>query len=261
MKRRDEFTARTKRELQIRASFICSNPDCWSFTINPGEGDESSISTGEAGHINGASPDGPRYDVGQTPLQRKSISNGIWLCRGCHTVIDGRRSKYAADMLRAWKAEHEGVVRSLASKGYSESIEILRLSRKNPDVVRQFLDLLSDKRALYTTMPEERPPRVLVSLDALRAELIRLRRNLTPQSTLYKQLSMASNTILSFYKSMEKYDLLNLQCDSSDERWRHFVIALQTLRKALYRQVIILSVAYDIPIPEALESMVKWRTG
>lgn len=87
----DDFSLNTRRILGERAAYICSNPDCRSNTIGPHSDPERSLDTGVAAHIWGAAPRGPRYDAAQTPEERKSIGNGIWLCATCSRLIDTDR--------------------------------------------------------------------------------------------------------------------------------------------------------------------------
>jgi len=58
-------------------------------------------------HIHAAAPGGPRYDPAQTEEDRRSIHNGIWLCRTCGTLIDTDGERFPAPLLRAWRAEAE----------------------------------------------------------------------------------------------------------------------------------------------------------
>jgi hypothetical protein len=119
---RDDFNPTTKRLLAERAAFRCSNPDCKKTTIGPSVADETrSISQGVAAHICAAHKNGPRYDAGQDPEQRKSASNGIWLCAACGTLIDKNNGiDFPAPSLRGWKTRHEEAVFVELSAGQSE---------------------------------------------------------------------------------------------------------------------------------------------
>lgn len=106
---RDGFTERTRRELALRAAYVCSRPGCAARTVFPKESsNQGAIVVGKAAHICAASPGGKRYDPKQTEAERRHISNGIWLCSVCHDVVDQDEVRYPADLLRSWKAEHEG---------------------------------------------------------------------------------------------------------------------------------------------------------
>lgn len=85
---RDDFPKETNRTLCDRVGALCSNPDCRAPTKAAHTDDDRAVSVGVACHINAAAPGGPRYDPAQTPEQRSSIDNGIWLCATCGTLID-----------------------------------------------------------------------------------------------------------------------------------------------------------------------------
>ncbi len=107
MKSRDEFKASTKYTLAARAQFSCSFEGCSEITIGPALGHQGVINSGEAAHITAAAPDGPRFDPGLTPEQRRSAENGIWMCRRHAWIIDRDEQTYTVDQLRRWKAERE----------------------------------------------------------------------------------------------------------------------------------------------------------
>lgn len=103
----DDFSARTVRRLRERAANFCSRPDCRKLTIEPNSDPEKITVKGKGCHIHAASPEGPRYDPGQTPEQRSGIENGIWLCSVCSDVVDKDVARYPAEVLRQWKLGHE----------------------------------------------------------------------------------------------------------------------------------------------------------
>lgn len=104
---RHNFTQETIRKLCDRVGSICSNPDCRAPTKGPHSEDEKAINVGMACHIHAAASGGPRYDSAQTEEDRRSIHNGIWLCRTCGTLIDTDEARFPAPLLRAWRAEAE----------------------------------------------------------------------------------------------------------------------------------------------------------
>ena len=88
-KGRDDFTPATKRALADRVAWRCSCPGCGQLTVGPShENEEKTTIVGEAAHITAASKGGPRYDPHLTSEDRKSISNGIWMCRHHARLID-----------------------------------------------------------------------------------------------------------------------------------------------------------------------------
>lgn len=106
-KNRDEFTERTKLQIAKRAGWHCSDPSCRRLTIGANSDGTDEINLGTAAHICAAAPGGPRYDPDQTPAQRKSADNGIWMCRLHGTAVDAKDSKFTVELLREWKAQSQ----------------------------------------------------------------------------------------------------------------------------------------------------------
>lgn len=65
------------------------------------------VSIGQAAHICGASPLGPRYDPSMTSVERSSINNGIWLCEIHAKIIDRDEGSYSVEKLKEWKIRAE----------------------------------------------------------------------------------------------------------------------------------------------------------
>jgi len=101
---RDDFSPKTKDILAKRVGFRCSNPNCRKLTCSANENPEKVTSIGVAAHIAAAAKGGPRYDECMTPDERKSLSNGIWLCQSCSKLIDVDEIRYPAEVLMKWKA-------------------------------------------------------------------------------------------------------------------------------------------------------------
>lgn len=104
-KNRDEFKERTKRQIEINAGSCCSDPKCRQPTRGPKLEGIGEINLGVAAHICAAALGGPRYDENQTPEQRSSGANGIWLCQKHARAIDVDESKFTAPLLREWKKQ------------------------------------------------------------------------------------------------------------------------------------------------------------
>jgi hypothetical protein len=107
MAERHNFTQETSRKLCDRVGGECSNPGCRASTKGPHSDGEASINVGMACHIHAAASGGPRYDPAQTEEERRSINNGVWLCRTCGTLIDTDEDRFPAPLLRVWRAEAE----------------------------------------------------------------------------------------------------------------------------------------------------------
>ena len=106
---RDEFPPNVIEILKKRAAFICSNPGCKVMTVAPSIEDENKVQyIGVASHITAAKLGGPRYDSLITPEERKAISNAIFLCNNCGTMIDKNNGlEYKVKTLNKWKSDHE----------------------------------------------------------------------------------------------------------------------------------------------------------
>lgn len=134
----NDFRVRTVRTLAMRVNFQCSNPKCRVQTVSAvyDPDDINGVANiGVAAHIRGAA-DGPgskRYDSTQTPEQRRSIENGIWLCQTCSRLIDTDIQRFPVETLYAWKADAEEEARqNIGRRPYSQhdkDIEILEFLR------------------------------------------------------------------------------------------------------------------------------------
>lgn len=106
---RDDFSLAVKNSLKMRASLICSNPNCRKQTVAPSELDEDKfVCLGKAAHITAAAVGGPRYDASLSSTERAAISNAIYLCSSCADLVDKNSGKdFPIYTLKSWKEEHE----------------------------------------------------------------------------------------------------------------------------------------------------------
>jgi hypothetical protein len=101
---RDNFPKTVKKKLAERVAWRCSFPGCGRLTVGPGHASmEDTVNVGEAAHIYASSKGGPRYNPEMTSQERKSINNGIWLCRQHSKLIDNDYTNYSAATIRQWK--------------------------------------------------------------------------------------------------------------------------------------------------------------
>lgn len=150
MKDRDDFTEDTKRTIAMRVGYQCCFPGCSILTIGPAIDPEKAMKIGEACHICAASPGGKRYDKLMTPEERKSASNGIWMCRNHHKEIDSDEIEYTAEILRGWKKDAERRAHS-QQKGLliSNSNEPLKDNAINSEMMfKKLFEFLYSKRIL-----------------------------------------------------------------------------------------------------------------
>lgn len=104
---RDNFSKKDIITLRTRVGDRCSNPDCRIVTIGPSSDPDKTTILGDAAHICAASKGGPRYDPKMTSDERKSINNGIWLCKACARRIDVDYKSYPKKLLHEWKFKAE----------------------------------------------------------------------------------------------------------------------------------------------------------
>lgn len=106
----DRFKSTIVEVLSKRAASRCSNPDCGAITSGPADDEARSINIGEAAHIYAAKPGGARFDPRMTAVERRDITNAIWLCRNCHKIVDADADGYPASLLFEWRLAHERMV-------------------------------------------------------------------------------------------------------------------------------------------------------
>jgi len=258
---RDNFLMPVKRELALRAAHFCSNPHCLKLTAGPRRGSDRGLGTGHAAHICAAAPDGPRYESTQTEAERCAIENGIWLCRECGDIVDKDAAGYPADLLRTWKRNHEIMIGEVRQQGYSRSLELLRSNRAQPGIAREIIALVEDRRLFYARFDAEFPDRVRLSLENLRYDLTRLRRNCASGSPIDTVLVALGRTIRHFFDTVEHLELRTLRCDAFDPNWKAFEGALRALRKSIFYQVAELADAYGMPLRGEFADQVPWYVG
>ena len=182
-----DFSAATIQTLAARASLICSNPDCSTLTVGPLDAKGDLVTKlGEAAHIRAArpGPPGPRYDPSMTDAERADISNGIWLCASCHTMIDKNDGAgFPTPKLMDWKARHEATLQSLL-RTHRSPLPTLRRFTEEGQIAQDVVDLLEQHGALFVDLNYEVSDHVLASIDRLRSELIALNRRIRYDTSL-----------------------------------------------------------------------------
>ncbi|WP_197225642.1 hypothetical protein [Bacillus paranthracis] len=138
MNKRDEFSSSVKRKLASRAGYVCSFPDCNELTIGPASDEEGIVVSGEAAHITAASPKGPRYDPTMLSEERKSISNGIWMCKRHARIVDIDETQYTVPQLKKWRENHERKIKYQqqgikVKKGILTKIKTSNIARMNEE--------------------------------------------------------------------------------------------------------------------------------
>lgn len=123
---RDDFSSGVKGILAHRAGSRCSKPSCRALTAGPSsEAQDARSNVGVAAHITGASPGGARFDPVLASEERRSVSNGIWLCQTHAKEIDDDAVRFTAVTLRAWKQHAEEEARALLGRPISaQSLDV-----------------------------------------------------------------------------------------------------------------------------------------
>lgn len=141
----NDFRAATKTQLAQRVGWLCSNPACQKPTTGPKMGDDGYVKVGEAAHITAASPGGARYDESLTSEERRSFSNGIWLCRDHAHQVDHDEEHFTIEMLRQWKRDAEArAFEQLTTGGSARTINL------GPELVEELKQL-----AISLSLPAE----------------------------------------------------------------------------------------------------------
>lgn len=141
MAERDEFSKDVKEILAKRVGTLCANPQCSVPTYGPSESPSKSLNKGVAAHIRAAAQGGPRYDPNISSEERKSISNGIWLCESCAKLIDSDQKCYTIGVLERWK--------SVAEERARKALENPRVVNFGPDFADTILLITIQRHSFY----------------------------------------------------------------------------------------------------------------
>ena len=100
-RKRDEFSASTRRLLASWVGYRCSIPDCATpQTIGAAKSHDGVTMVGTAAHISAAAKGGLRYDPNLTPAQRSHPDNGIWCCANHGRAIDADEGSFEVAKLK-----------------------------------------------------------------------------------------------------------------------------------------------------------------
>lgn len=172
-----DFSPQTIQTLAFRSGLICNNPHCSTITVGPSDAvDDLKLKLGEAAHIRDARKTTHRWEDSITDEQRAHISNGIWLCASCHTLIDKAGGyDFPADLLLEWKKDHEGVISSLL-RTHRSPLAFLRQFTEEGSLAQEAVDTLEQHGALFVDQIYEVDLHVVESVERLRKELEALSR-------------------------------------------------------------------------------------
>lgn len=167
-----DFSQPTKDLLAQRSAMICNNPECLTVTVGPYDAaGDLALKLGEAAHIRAARDGEARYDSSMTDEQRAHHTNGIWLCRHCHGLIDKLDGKeFTRDTIEGWKKDHQDMI-SVLIRAHRSPIAYLRKLTDEGRTAQAVVDIADQHAALFADMAIENPPHVIESLKRLRAKL------------------------------------------------------------------------------------------
>ena len=158
---RDEFSIKVKEALGKRVGLICSI--CSANTSGPHEDPLKVTNIGVAAHISAAASGGPRYNLLMTPVQRKAIGNGIWLCQNCGKLIDSDPMRFGEAQLMKYKRDAELRAKNSLGKPSKASSGVT-----DDDVIRFFVACF-DRPAFHDPIYQERS---LVDFDQAMADTL-----------------------------------------------------------------------------------------
>lgn len=171
------FSTATIELLGYRAALICSNPNCRKLTVGPSKVENPlKLLNGEAAHICSAKPGTKknlqaRYDLNMTDAQRADPENGIWLCAGCHTLVDKNSgADFTTSELRQWKADHEAAIHALLMSQKSP-FSYLRQYAIEGQIAQDIVNMLESKGVLFQHKIHEVEEYMIASVIAIRASL------------------------------------------------------------------------------------------
>lgn len=230
--REHDFTDAVVREIGQGAMYVCQNLDCLCFTgFVSTEGRPRRIA--EAAHVLPSGGKGPRAeDATRYPeLARATAKNGLWLCKNCHSEIDGDATRFSPEELFRWKKEHANLVRRIVGRDLEAALLYLGNAKRYHQEVRELLSFFESRRLLYEGMDAEFPPRVLDSIEMIRMRLIQVRANINPDADLFPIIGLLQAAVDRFLRNIgARTNLRSLRCDSRDPKWQKFASSLQDFR-------------------------------
>lgn len=148
---RINFTPKVKKTVRADSGERCSNPSCRKLLQHYSELDNKTANLGDVGHIFAAASGGPRAS-NYSEDYLKSEANAIFLCTGCHRLVDSCELKFPAEKLMQWKVlaktnKNEENMRHWVYAGEG------RLISDDIDQCSQFLnDIKTERQTLYYLM-------------------------------------------------------------------------------------------------------------
>lgn len=239
-----DFNQPTIDLLSQRSAMICNNPECLTVTVGPSDVSPNlKLKLGEAAHIRPARKDNLRFDSGMTDVQRADISNGIWLCANCHTMIDKNDGRdFPVPLLETWKQEHAEMI-SILLRSHRSPIAYLRRVTKEGQIAQAIVDVLDQHGVLFQPMNLENSAHVIQSVAQLRKRL----------GSMVKEVQY-DRKLKSVLQQLNRHlrDFMNFTSQNS-----HFILAeLPTMRNRVGQELKLLRDQYGCIVPQNLSIIV-----
>jgi hypothetical protein len=235
-RQRVDFTAGVVRDVARRAMYVCSNPGCLRVTgFQTTKGRPRAIA--QAAHILPAAKKGPRRDVAVrlpdgTELKQGDEGNAIWLCLGCHYRVDADAEAFPADLLLAWKRDHQERVSSLVGLDLEQSLLRLGGERMSHDLAQDLLLWLDGHRFMYFPDSREFPDYVWGAVGALRLKLIDMRTRVYDGDSSFGRVLVGIDAAVStFVAELNDIRVDDIVVKSGDPDFEFFSESLRQLRR------------------------------
>lgn len=222
--------------------YVCSSPECLRVTgFQTKKGKPRAIA--QAAHILPAAKSGPRRDAevelpDGTKLEQGDEGNAIWLCVPCHIRADADPESFPAELLLAWKREHEERASSLVGLDLEQSLLKLGGVRRSHDLARDLLLWLDSRRFMYFDDSREFPAEVRRALDSLRDKLVHLRASVYDMDSRFgKALTGIEAAALRFFEALSDVRIDEIVVSSGDPEFELFSNSLQQLRQEIKTQI------------------------
>jgi len=217
------FLVKAATLIAYRSGYICNNPACNVLTIGPATSDPLlSLKKGEAAHIVGEKPGAARYEaIGKAQIE--SPENGLWLCVGCHTLIDKNNgADYKKEKLIEWKRDHEELM-SVLVRTHRSPLPLVRRYSVNTKVAQDMVDTLSHRGVMFQPHVMENPQYAIESINQIKLRLQRCLRQIDLDNRLRdicSDLISACRDVMNENSRDERYfnsyiDILRRRCGLS----------------------------------------------
>jgi hypothetical protein len=135
----------------------------------------------------------------------------------------------------------------------------LKPKARDKEKAQDFITFLEDRRVLYYEPDWEHVQASIESVQKIREELLRLKRNTKSDSVLHlcaEKLRIACVEFLDVAERLEKREDGYYSWETSN--YKIFRAMLARIRRVFGKQLLYFSIAYDVPIDERLASIIPY---